>query len=63
VDELFRTIQSFMYGMLFSIKRLTWKFIHSFACIDNDMAKPNLSLSFDMVSKKNGGPGMRLIYD
>jgi hypothetical protein len=52
-----------MYGMLFSIKRLTWKFIYSFACVDNDMAKANLPLFFDMASQKNGGPGRRLIYD
>jgi hypothetical protein len=63
VDESFRTIQSFMYGMLFSIKRLTWRLIRSFACMDSDMAKTNLPLPFDMASKKNGGAGMRLIYD
>jgi hypothetical protein len=63
VDESFRTIQSFIYGMLFSIKRLTWKFIHSFACVNSDMAKANLPLPFDMASKKNGGASMRLIYN
>jgi hypothetical protein len=52
-----------MYGMLFSIKSLTWKFIRSFACVDSDMVKANLPLPFDMVSQKYGGPGMRLIYN
>jgi hypothetical protein len=63
VDESFRTIQSFMYRILFSIKRLTWKFIHTFVCVDSDMAKANLPLPFDMAFQKNGGPGRRLIYD
>jgi hypothetical protein len=31
--------------------------------MDSDMAKTNLPLPFDMASKKNGGAGMRLIYD
>jgi hypothetical protein len=51
-----------MYGMLFSIKRLTWKFILSFACVDSNMVKANMPLPFDMASQKNGGPGRRLIY-
>jgi hypothetical protein len=63
VDESIRTIQSFIYGMLFSIKRLTWKFIRRFACVDSDMVKANLPLPFDMASQKKGGPGRRLIYD
>jgi hypothetical protein len=63
VDESFRTIESFMYGRLYFIKRLIWKFIHSFACVDSDMAKANLPLPFDMASQKNGGPGMQLIYN
>jgi hypothetical protein len=63
VDESFRTIESFMYGRLYFIKRLTWKFIYSFACVDSDMAKANLSLPFDEAQEKNGGASKRLKYN
>ena len=44
-----------MYNGLFFIKMLTWKFIHSFACVDSDMAKAKLFLPFDVAPQKNGG--------
>jgi hypothetical protein len=46
-----------MYKGLFFIKRMIWKFIHSFACADRDMAKAKLPLPFDVAPKKNGGTG------
>jgi hypothetical protein len=52
-----------VYGGLYFIKMLTWKFIHSFACVDSDMDKAKLSLSFDVVQKRNGGADRRLTYD
>jgi hypothetical protein len=52
-----------MYKGLFFIKRLTWKFIHSFACVDSDMAEAKLTLPFDVAPQKNGGTGRRLIYN
>jgi hypothetical protein len=45
------TFESFMYKGLYFIKRLTWKFIHSFACVDSDM----MPLPFEVVPQKNGG--------
>jgi hypothetical protein len=52
-----------MYKGLFFIKRLTWKFIHSFACVDSDMAEAKLPLPFDVAHPKNGGTGPRLTYN
>jgi hypothetical protein len=52
-----------MYKGLFFIKRLTWKFIRSFVCVDSDMAKAKLPLPFDVVPHKNDGIGRRLIYN
>jgi hypothetical protein len=52
VDKSFRTIESFMYGGLYFIKRLTWKFIRSFACVDSDMAEAKLPLPFEVAPKK-----------
>jgi hypothetical protein len=52
-----------MYQGLFFIKRLTWKFIRSFACVDSDIDKAKLPLPFDMVPQKNGGTGRRLTYN
>jgi hypothetical protein len=52
-----------MYKGLYFIKRLTWKFICSFACVDSDMAKAKLPLPFDVAPKKNGGTGRRLTYN
>jgi hypothetical protein len=51
-----------MYKGLFFIKRLTWKFIRSFACVDSDMDEAKLPLPFDVVPQKNGGTGRRLTY-
>jgi hypothetical protein len=61
--ESFMSIELFMYKGLFFIKRLTWKFICSFACVDSDMAKAKLSLPFDVAPQKNGRTGRRLIYN
>jgi hypothetical protein len=52
-----------MYKGLYFIKRLTWKFICNFACVDSDMTKAKLPLPFDVVPKKNGGTGRRLTYN
>jgi hypothetical protein len=52
-----------MYKGLFLIKRLTWKFIRSFVCVDSDMDKAKLPLSFDVAPQKNGGTGKRLPYN
>jgi hypothetical protein len=52
-----------MYKGLYFIKRLTWKLIRSFACVDSDMAKAKLPLPFDVAPKINGGTGRRLTYD
>jgi hypothetical protein len=41
-----------MYKGLFFIKRLIWKFIRSFACVDSDMAKAKLPLPFDVAPQK-----------
>jgi hypothetical protein len=49
------SFESFMYKGLFFIKRLTWKFIHNFACVDSDMAEAKLPLLFDVAYPKNGG--------
>jgi hypothetical protein len=57
------SFESFMYKGLFFIKRLTWKFIRSFACVDSDMAEAKLPLPFDVAPQKNGGTGRRLIYN
>jgi hypothetical protein len=57
VDESFRTFESFIYKGLFFIKRLTWKFIRSFACVDSNMDEAKLPLSFDVAPQKNGGTG------
>jgi hypothetical protein len=57
VDESFRTFELFMYKGLYFIKRLTWKFIRSFACVDSDMAKAKLPLPFDVEPQKNGRTG------
>jgi hypothetical protein len=54
---------SFLYKGLFFIKKLTWKFIRSFACVDNDMAKAKLPLPFDVAPQKYGGTGRRLTYN
>jgi hypothetical protein len=51
------SFESFMYKGLIFIKRLTWKFIRSFACVDNDMAEAKLPLPFDVAYSKNGGTG------
>jgi hypothetical protein len=51
------SFESFMYKGLFFIKRLTWKFIHSFVCVDSDMAEAKLPLPFDMAPQKNSGTG------
>jgi hypothetical protein len=45
-----------MYKGLYFIKRLTWKFIRSFACVDSDMAKAKMPLPFAWRSKKMVGP-------
>jgi hypothetical protein len=55
--------ESFMYKGLFFIKRLTWKFIRSFAWVASDMAKAKLSLPFYVAPQKNGGTGRQLIYN
>jgi hypothetical protein len=47
--ELFMTIEPFMYKGLYFIKRLIWKFIRSFTCVDSDMAKAKLPLPFDVT--------------
>jgi hypothetical protein len=52
-----------MYKGLFFIKMLTWKFIHSFAYVDCDMAEAKLPLPFDVAPQKNGGTGRRLTYN
>ena len=52
MDKSFRTFELFIYKGLFFIKRLTWKFIHSFACMDSDMDKAKLPLSFDVAPQK-----------
>jgi hypothetical protein len=57
------SFESFMYKGLFFIKRLTWKFIRNFACVDSDMAEAKLPLPFDVVHPKNGGTGPRLTYN
>jgi hypothetical protein len=57
------SFESFMYKGLYFIKRLTWKFIRSFACVDNDMAKAKLPLPFDVAPQKNGGTRRRLTYN
>jgi hypothetical protein len=62
VDESFRTFESFMYKGLFFIKRLTWKFICSFAYVESDMAEAKLPLPFDVAPPKNGRTERRLIY-
>jgi hypothetical protein len=41
---------------LYFIKRLIWKFICNFACVDSDMAKAKLPLPFDVAPKKMVGP-------
>jgi hypothetical protein len=51
------SFESFMYKGLFFIKRLTWKFICSFACVDSDMVEAKLPLPFDVAHPKNGGTG------
>ena len=51
------SFESFIDKGLFFIKRLTWKFIPSFACVDSDMAEAKLPLPFDVAPKKNGGTG------
>jgi hypothetical protein len=52
-----------MYKGLFFIKKLTWKFIRSFACMDSDMAKAKLPLPFDVAPKKNGWTERQLTYN
>jgi hypothetical protein len=52
-----------MYKGLFFIKRLTWKFIRSFACVDSDMDEAKLPLPFDVAPQKNGGTRRRLTYN
>jgi hypothetical protein len=63
IDCRFSSSESFIDKGLFFIKRLTWKFICSFACVDSDMAEAKLPLPFDMAPQKNGGTGRRLIYN
>ena len=57
------SFESFIYEGLFFIKRMIWKFIHNFACVDNNMAKAKLPLPFDVAPEKNGGIERRLIYN
>jgi hypothetical protein len=57
------SFESFIDEGLFFIKRLTLKFIRSFACVDSDMAETKLPLPFDVAPQKNGGTGRRLIYN
>jgi hypothetical protein len=57
------SFESFMYKGFFFIKRLTWKFIQSFACVDSDMAEAKLPLPFDVAHPKNGGTRPRLTYN
>jgi hypothetical protein len=57
------SFELFMYKGLFFIKRLTWEFIRSFACVDSDMAEAKLPLPVDVAPQKNGGTGRRLIYN
>jgi hypothetical protein len=52
-----------MYKGLYFIKRLTSKFIRSFACVDSDMAEAKLPLPFDVALQQNGGTGRRLTYN
>jgi hypothetical protein len=42
---------------LFFIKRLTWKFIRSFACVDSDMAEVKLPCPLTWRIQKMVGPG------
>jgi hypothetical protein len=63
VDESFKTIELFLYEGLYFIKMLTWKFIRTFACVDDDMDKAMLPLPFDVAQKRTGGAGRRLTYD
>jgi hypothetical protein len=51
------SFESFMYKGLYFIKRLTWKFIRSFACMDSDMVEAKLPLPFDVGLQKNGRTG------
>jgi hypothetical protein len=55
--------ESFIDKGLFFIKRVTWKFIRSFACVDSDMAEAKLPLSFNVAPQKNGRTRRRLIYN
>jgi hypothetical protein len=57
------SLGSFMYKGFIFIKRLTWKFIQNFACVDSDMAEAKLPLPFDVAPQKNGGTRRRLIYN
>jgi hypothetical protein len=50
------SFESFIDKRLIFIKRLIWKFIRSFACVDSDMAKAKLPLSFDVAPQKMVGP-------
>jgi hypothetical protein len=51
------------FGGGFFIKKLTWKFICNFACVDSDMAEAKLPLPFEVAPQKNGGTGRQLIYN
>jgi hypothetical protein len=57
------SFEPFIYKGLFFIKRLTWKFICSFACVDSYMAEAKLPLPFDVAHPKNGGTGPRLTFN
>jgi hypothetical protein len=57
------SFELFMYKGLFFIKRLIWKFIHSFACVDSDMTEAKMLLPFEVAYPKNGGTGPQLTYN
>jgi hypothetical protein len=49
------SFESFIEKGLFFIKRLTWKFIRSFACVDSNMAEAKLPCPLTWRLKKMVG--------